>query len=181
MRDLNGFAVVRGLTDKDNRNPVVFRNPHTGLSKAVSPVDGVFRLLLPRGNYAVDQGATHTTLTALSGGTYTVDLRYNKAVDFKVTTKAEGPNHLVVRVSALGNGQHLFSIRADNLEFVEADKRIVDLTRGKAGEAVWHAKIKSRETPWVAVVIPDNEIDRRKEISGTNTGSAEIGSNSESR
>ena len=181
MRDLNGSAVVRGLTDKDNRNPIVFRNPLTGLTESVTPVDGAFRLLLPRGNYAVDQGTTHTTLTALSGGTYTVDLRDNKAVDFKVTTEAEGPNHLIVRVSALGNGEHVFSIRADNLEFTEADKRTVNLIQDKASDAVWHAQIKSRDTPWVAIVFPDNQIDRRKEVSGTNTKPAEIGSHSESR
>ena len=181
MRDLNGSAVVRGLTDKDNRNPVVFRNPHTGLTKTVTPVDGAFRLLLPRGDYAVDQGATHTTLTALSGGTYNVELRANKAVDFKVTTEADGPDRLVVRVSASGNGEHLFSIRADNLEFNEADRKTINLSPGKAGDAVWHARIKSPDTPWVAVVILDKEIDRRKEISGTNTRPAEIVSASESR
>jgi hypothetical protein len=180
MQDLNGSAVVSGLTDKDNHNPVEFRNPHTGLTKAVTPVDGIFRLLLARGNYAVKQGATHTTLTAVSGGSYRMDLRYNKAIDFKVTTEAEDHDHLTVRVSASGNGEHQFSIRAENLEFAEADKRTVDLSRGD-GEAVWHARIKSGDTPWVAVVIPDNEIDRRKEISGTNTGSAELRSNSESR
>jgi hypothetical protein len=91
---------------------------------------------------------------------------FPKAVDCKVTTEAEGPNRLIVRVSALGNGPHLFSIRTDNLEFAETDKRTVNLTQGKTDKLVWHAQIKSRDTPWVAVIIPDNEIDHGKEISG---------------
>ena len=167
MEDLNGSAVVRGVTDGDNRNPVAFRDTHTPLIKVVTPVNGAFRLLLPQGNYAINQGAIHMTLTVLSGGVYGMDLRYNKAVDFKVSTEAEGPDRLVVRVGALGSGQHMFSMRADNLEFAEADKQTIDLFPGKTGEVVWHAKITSKDTPWVAIVIPDNKIDSRKEASGT--------------
>jgi Glycosyl hydrolase family 9/Cellulase N-terminal ig-like domain len=165
MRDLNGSAVVLGTTDKDDR-PVVFHDLHTGLTRTIIPVDGAFRLLLPQGNYAVQQGAAHTTLTALSGGTYKVDLRHDKALDFNVTTATDRSDGLVLRVSAHGVGQHSFSIRADNLEFAETDSKTINLVQDKPGEVVWHAHITSRDTPWVAVVIPDDAIDRRKEITG---------------
>jgi Glycosyl hydrolase family 9 len=166
MRDLNGSAVVRGTTDKDHDRPVVFHDLHTGLTRTIIPLDGAFRLLLPQGNYAVQQGAAHTTLTALSGGTYKVDLRHDKALDFNVTTATDRPDSLVLRVSARGVGQHSFSIRAENLEFAETVSKTINLVQDKPGEVAWHAHVMSRDTPWVAVVIPDDAIDRRKEITG---------------
>ena len=169
MRDLNGSAVVRGVTDKDDRAPVVFHDPRTGLTKTANPVDGAFRVLLPQGNYTVQQGATRTTLTALSGGTYGVELRRDKTLDFKVSAETEGTDGLVVRVTGRGEGKHLFSIRADNLEIAGTDKRAVNLDPGRTGEVVWRARIVSHNTPWIAVIIPDDAIDRRREVSGTSS------------
>ena len=169
MRDLNGPAVVRGIVDKDRNDLVEFRDQRTGLTKTVQPEprDGTFRVLLPQGSYSVRQGETRTTLTALSGGTYDVDLRRGKALDFTVATEKTGSDELVLRVSAQGAGPHVFSIRADNLEFKEAAQKTVNLIPGKDNELEWHAHFSSPETPWVAVVIPDNALGNRREITGT--------------
>jgi len=166
MRDLSGSAVVRGITDRDNHAAVVFHDLRTGLTRTAIPADGAFRLLLPRGNYAVEQGATSTTLTVLSAGTYSVELRRDKALDFEVSAETEGTDDLVLRVRGRGEGKHLFSIRAENLEIAGTDKKTVNLAAGRTGEAVWHARIVSRDIPWVAVIIPDSAIDLRREVSG---------------
>ena len=169
MQDLNGPAVVRGIADKDNHAPVEFRDQRAGLTKTVSPDsrDGAFRALLPQGNYNVRQGATHTTLTVLSAGTYDLELRREKVLDFKVTAEIEASGDIVLRVSARGVGRHKFSIRADNLEIKDAEQKAVELSSEKAGEVVWHARVISPETPWVAVLIPDYAVSRRREITGS--------------
>ena len=169
MRDLNGAAVVRGITDTSNRAPIEFHDKATGVSKTVNPDphDGTFRLLLSRGRYDVQQGAVHTTLTALSGGTYSLEMRREKAIDFTITSQADGTGGLILRVSAQGVDQHAFSIRADNLELKEPTRQTLDLKPGVPGEAIWHARITSPETPWVAVVIPDDKLGDRKEATGT--------------
>jgi hypothetical protein len=166
MRDLNGSAVVRGTTDKDNHDSVVVRNAHTGFSKSVSPADGIFRILLPQGNYTVQQGTTRTELTAISGKTYELELRRDKLLDFTITTQAEGHGDVTLRVSTHGVGQHRLSIRADNLAFKEADQQDVNLSSQTSGEVVWHAHIVSADTPWVAVIVPDDKLDGRKEVTG---------------
>jgi hypothetical protein len=43
----------------------------------------------------------------------------------------------------------------------------VELKSEHSGEVLWHAHILSSDTPWVAVVIPDNTLSRRQEIAGT--------------
>ncbi len=173
MRDLDGSAVVRGVTDPDNHAPVVFHDPRTGLTRTAMPADGTFRLNLPQGNYAVQQGATRTTLTALSAGTYRVELRRDKALDFKISAETEGTDDVVLRVTGRGEGKHLFSIRADNLEIDGTDKKTVNVDPGKTGEAVWRARIVSRDIPWVAVIIPDDAIDLRREVSGVSNSESQ--------
>jgi hypothetical protein len=168
MRDLNGPAVVRGVIDKTDHQPIEFHNERTGFATTANPEhDGTFRVLLPQGNYSVRQGTARTTLTAISGGTYDVDLRREKAVDFAIATESDASGGIVLRVTARGFGSHTFSIRADNLELTEAPQQTVHLTSGKASDAVWHAHVRSAETPWVAVVIPDNVLGNRREVTGT--------------
>jgi hypothetical protein len=168
MRDLNGPAVVRGVVDPTNHQPIEFRNQQTGFAESANPEhDGTFRVLLPQGNYTVRQGAARTTLTVISAGTYDVDLRREKAVDFAVATESDASDDIVLRVTARGIGSHTFSIRADNLDLTEAPQQTVDLTSEKAGDTVWHAHIRAAETPWVAVVIADNALGNRREVTGT--------------
>jgi hypothetical protein len=168
MRDLNGPAVVRGIAEKNSQEPVEFRDSHTGLTKTVKPdpQDGTFRVLLPAGSYIARQGTTRTTLTALSGGSYNVELRRDKALDFTVTFEAKDSNDIVLRVSAHGAGRHTFSIRADNLELHDPEQKTLELQSGTAGDVVWNAHITSAQTPWVAVVIPDDALSHRREITG---------------
>jgi hypothetical protein len=115
----------------------------------------------------VQQGAARTTLTAISGGTYDIDLRRDKAVDYSVVTETEPSGDIVLRIAAHGVGQHVFSIRADNLELKEAPQQTADPGSGTASEIVWHAHITSPETPWVAVVIVDHTLANRQEVTGT--------------
>ena len=171
MQDLNGPAVVHGIVDKNNHEAVEFRDQHTGFTKIAvrDPFDGTFRVLLPQGNYAVRQGATRTRLTALSGGSYNIELRRDKVFDFKVTTEARSSGDVAIRVSARGAGRHLFSLRSDNLVVQDEEHQTVELKPEHSREVIWHAHIASAETPWVAVVIPDDRLSDRMEVTGTTT------------
>ena len=167
MRDLSGPAVVSGVIDKTNRQPIEFHDEHTGLTKMVYPDRGAFRVLLPQGRYSVRQGPARITLSAISGGTYAIDLRRDKAVDYTVATETEPSGDIILRITAHGIGLHTFSIRADNLDLTEGPQQSANLIPGKAGEIVWHAHIASTETPWVVVVIADHTLADRQEVTGT--------------
>jgi hypothetical protein len=167
MRDLNGPAVVRGVAGRDSHQPIEFRDEHTGFTKSVAPGDGAFRVVLPQGQYTVQQGTARTTLTSLSGGSYDIDLRRDKAVDYTVTTETEASGDVVLRVTARGAGQHTFSLRTDNLDLKEAPQQAAMLTSEKASSVAWHAHVLLGNTPWVAVVIADNALANRREVTGT--------------
>ena len=171
----SGPAVVRGIADARG-GTIEFRDEKTDAVKTAQPDahSGAFRLLLPRGRYAIRQGATHSSLTVLSAGNYNVELRHDRAFDFTVISETAADGAVTVRLSAHGAGQHRFSIRADNLDLSDADAQTLDLNSektnegsGKKADAVWHAHVVSAATPWVAVVIPDDVMEKRQEVTGT--------------
>jgi hypothetical protein len=167
MDDLSIPATVRGLIDPANREPVEFREEQSGqLISVASPAESEFSIRLPEGRYVVQHGSDHTSFTVLPGTAYSLDLRANKVLDFKVSFDATEHNEIVIRTLANGAGDHTFSIRSDNLVLSGATTQNVHLAGGTQKEIVWHAHIVSTETPWVALVIPDGELNKRAEVTG---------------
>jgi hypothetical protein len=167
MDDLSVPATVRGLVDPENREPIEFREERSGqLISVPSPAGGEFSTRLPEGRYAIQHGSQHTSLTVLPGNAYSLDLRASQVLDFKVSFDATKPNEVVIRTLATGAGDHTFSIRSDNLVLSGATTQNVHLSAGTRKEIIWRAQVVSPETPWVALVIPDDERSKRAEVTG---------------
>jgi hypothetical protein len=170
MQDLHGEAAVEGDADASSPEPIEFRDQRTGRVTQVSadPASGKFRAQLPQGAYNVRQGAAHTTLTALSGGIYHVELRPSLAFDFKVSVEATRPNELTLRIHAEGAGTHKFEVKTHNLNLHEQSTQTIELRPGHDAELVSHADILNSGTPWVIVVIPDGSLSAHREVTGIN-------------
>src|ERR1022692_2775035 len=166
MEDISVPATVRGTANPASHEPVEFREQQSGqvTTAPSNSRDGEFNIHLPEGHYAVRQGSVHTSVTVLPGGFYDVDLRPDRVLDFKVISEDLGHNEVVLRVSAEGAGRHTFTLRSDNLTLKEPGKREIELSSGGVREAVWHAHEISPKTPWVAVVIPDGTLSKRREV-----------------
>ena len=174
MQDFSVPAVVRGVARTETRAPIEFREQKTGQKTSLAPAarDGAFETTLPEGRYDVSQGSVHAAITVLAGESYRIDLRPDHAFDFAVTQQQSGNTEITIRISAHGAGRHSFAIRTDNLTLVEASKQEIDLDATGSGELVWHARITSPDTPWVAVIIPDGVMNERRELTGAATHSA---------
>ena len=167
MDDLSIPATVRGLIDPANREPIEFREEQSGrLISVPGPAGSEFSARLPEGRYVVQHGSDRTSLAVLPGTTYSLDLRANQVLDFKVSFDATEHNEIVIRTLANGAGDHTFSIRSDNLVLSGAMTQNVHLTGGTRKEIIWHAHVVSTETPWVALVVPDGELSKRAEVTG---------------
>ena len=169
MEDISVPVTVRGTANPASHDPVEFREQKSGqlTMTAPSPRDGEFSLHLPEGRYTVRQGSAHTSITVLAGGSYYVDLRPDRVLDFKVTSQQLGHNEVILRVSAEGAGRHTFTIRTENLTLKGAGQQEINLSSGSVRETVWYANVVSTKTPWVAVVIPDGTLSERREIAGS--------------
>jgi hypothetical protein len=156
------------MANPANHDPIEFREQKTGqiTSTPLSSRDGGFTTRVPEGRYDVRQGSVHRSVTVLPGGSYDVDLRPDRVLDFNVTAQHVGNSDITLRVSAEGAGHHTFTVRSDNLTLRETGQQEINLTSAVAHEIVWHAHIVSPKTPWVALIIPDGTLDARREITG---------------
>ena len=168
MQDISVPAIVRGTADPASHEAVEFRERKTGQVKTITanPMDGEFSIHIPEGQYTVRQGSAHASITVLPGELYGVDLRRDHVLDFKVTFQAGGEGGLLLRTSAEGAGRHTFTIRSENLALTESVTQELDLGSGRVREVVWHARVISPSTPWIAVLIPDGTLSERREVTG---------------
>jgi hypothetical protein len=167
MRDLSGPAVIRGVADPESAGAVEFLNEQTHAVVAAPIVaDGSFRAAIPQGHYQMTLGAARTSLTALAGGVYDVDLRREHAAAFVASSAPDGPGAVVLRAVVQGAGKHVLAMRTDNLTVSDPVTVPVDL--GTQGRQVitWHARIVDASTPWMAVVLKDGVLSGHAELSG---------------
>jgi hypothetical protein len=163
MRDLAGPALVEGQAD----SPVEFVKSGSGKNGAIqsNPTNGQFRVMLPEGKYTVRCQQEQQTRIFLPAGTYRLDLRAGQAMDFEISALSLGDGEVRIRLSAHGEGTHRFNIRTDNLAIRDGPKELV-LKRESVGTVDWFGRITSPDTPWVAVVIADEDPTIRKELLG---------------
>jgi Glycosyl hydrolase family 9/Cellulase N-terminal ig-like domain len=169
MQDLSVPATVRGMTDPANHEAIEFREERSGqLTHVAASSDGEFSVRLPEGHYDVHHGAAQTSVTVLPGGVFSLDLRPEHFVDFKITSQPAPKNDVIVRVEINGAGDHSFSIRSDNLAVSDPAAQSVHLSTGNKKDVEWRARVVSPEMPWVAVIVPDGEMNKRTEVTGAN-------------
>jgi hypothetical protein len=163
MPDLSGPALVEGQAD----STVKFSETAHGQSIEVKPdpASGRFRVMLPQGEYAVQCDAGKETQTFLPGETYDLNLRSGHVLDFAVSRKSSPNGDVLIDVDARGTGAHRFVVRFDNLKLNGAQKEITLQSR-VSGRLEWRAQVDSPNTPWVAVIVPDDDVARRKEVRG---------------
>jgi hypothetical protein len=168
MQDLHGSAVAEGDADGSSREPIEFRDLRTGRVTQVTadPANGKFRTQLPQGRYNVQQGATHTTITALSGGIYHVDLRPSRVFDFDVATETTHDGEVTLRIHAEGAGVHTLEVKTYNLGMQEPGTQTIELRPGHDAEVVRQGRVPASGTPWVIVVIPDGSLNEHREVTG---------------
>jgi hypothetical protein len=168
MRDLSGPAVVEGVVDPGISEPVQFVDRKTGKSTSATldSTKGTFRAAIPQGQYTVQAGAAHSSLTALSAGNYQLDLRLDKAVAFTVESREAKSNEILLQVSAEGAGVHTFTAKVDNLEIIGPSTVQVDLGQHTTRQISWQARVIDTTSPWVAVLLPDGSISQHQELTG---------------
>jgi hypothetical protein len=163
MRDLAGPALVEGRADTAVEFVPADSKRKTLLT--VHPVNGRFRATLPEGRYTVKCHGEEQTQVCLPAGVYHLDLRPGRAVDFEISTIWHKNYDVRIRLSARGQNRHHFSVRSDNLDVSDTEKEL-SLKPGSVGTLEWTGRINSLESPWVVVVIADENQKQRKELMG---------------
>jgi len=167
MRDLSGPAILSGVVDRGSTGAVTLLNTDTqaNLSAPIA-ADGSFRAAISQGRYLATYGDARTSFVALAGGVESINLRRGQAVTFAASSESAGPESVILRATVDGAGRHTLSVRADNLDLSDTESVSVDLGNHGSQTVTWHARIRDKSTPWVAVVLRDGSIDGHAELSG---------------
>jgi len=167
MHDLAGSALVEGRVRPGAVDAVTLEDRLTGQVYSVEADSsaGSFRAFLPEGHYRVRWNGMESATTLLPGGRYSMDFRPGQSLSFTLSSETIGQDRVELHVTASGRGRQRFAIRTHNLS-MELPVRELDLQSGHPARATWECRIQTPSAPWVAVVIPNDDLSQRKEIYG---------------
>ena len=84
-------------------------------------------------------------------------------VDLALSSSVAPNGEVAIRLTARGEGRHAFALRAENLA-VRDPARTVTLRAGRPATIEWRGRPAAAEAPWFAVVVPDGDVARRREV-----------------
>ena len=163
MSELAGPALVEGFAYSD----IEFKETKSGQIISVSPAlnTNKFRTFLPQGSYQIQSGDVEIRRTFLQGASYQLDMHKENRLDFDVTHTTSNNGSVTIELKALGTGIHDFTIRTNNLNLKNI-KQQVNLIKETSATLKWRGNISSKDMPWVAVVVPDDDLSQRLEVKG---------------
>ncbi|MCX7048020.1 MAG: glycoside hydrolase family 9 protein [Candidatus Sumerlaeota bacterium] len=162
-------AFVQGELKSAVTDAIEFYDQSTSSCRKVkADRSGKFQTQLPAGQYAIRLGAASWSLAVVSGGSYHLALNPEQSVDFAVSVQSHDSEKKRVRVQAVatGKGRHDFSIRVFNGMAAEI-KKTVTLKSNQKSEITWEIAVTNPKAPWIAVVVPDDDLTWKQELTGT--------------
>ena len=105
------------------------------------------------------------TQTFLPGSFYHLECRPNLLLNYEVSKEITASGDITIKLKVRGKGTHHFNIRTDNLS-VSSPEKSVSLKAGEITNFEWFGRITMKETPWVAVIVPDGNLSAKKEVRG---------------
>ncbi len=132
---------------------------------------GNFRACLPAGEYELTCGNARRSIAVVSGGNYTVLLEPEDYIDIRANGKetASDGNTVHLEITADGDGVHTLSVHLFNA-VTRVPEQTIDLNGSGKVSIPWDITIQDAESPWVAVIIPDGDTNRKLELTGTAEG-----------
>jgi hypothetical protein len=164
IRNVSGQAMVEGLAETE----IEFTDRSTGKVIRVKPglSDDRFKVMLPQGYYTIRSAGVELDKTFLPASDYQLDLRPGEVLDFEIVQNTSDKGEVSIELTAHGSGRHNFAIRSDNISF-NLQEQEVNLKPGITATLKWRGRIFTKETPWIAVVVPDGDLSLRKEVMGS--------------
>ena len=164
MHDLEGPAIVKG----SSKDVIEFTNTLSGRQTFIKPdASGFFSAVLPEGEYVLRSNAREQKRTLLPSGIYQINTGSGELYDFDILKSKTKDRVVTITAKVQGDGFHTFSLRSNNLEVKDPVRKV----NFKSGDYVvtlkWEGKINEPAEPWVIVVIPDIDLMRKKELSGS--------------
>jgi len=162
-------AFVHGELKSTGTDAIAFCDQSTLSCRNVkADRSGRFQVPLPAGQYVIRVGAASWNLTVVSGGDYHLALNPEQRVDFTVCVISHDSEkkRVQIQAAATGKGRHDLSVRVFNGAAAEF-KKTVTLKTNQKSEITWDITVVNPKTPWIVVIVPDGDLTRKQELTGT--------------
>ncbi|MDR3690340.1 MAG: glycoside hydrolase family 9 protein [Fimbriimonas sp.] len=163
MKDLSGPGRISGEAKPGQR--ITFKQLETGkTTRVTSSREGAYNATLTAGAYEIAAGKERRTVTVLPGAPVWSDVRSGHGFDLRLTEATSPTGEITIEAKVQGTGRHTIAIRSQNATFPHPNQEFV--LDGKSTTILWHGHVDVLNGPWVAVAIPDGNIDQRREVTG---------------
>lgn len=126
---------------------------------------GRFTRTLPPGEYTISSGKMVSRLSLLAGGRYELP-NLHQPIEIALTAGVPQNDEVPIEARLIGSGSHKIVLRAFN-GTAPTSSWTVTLTPDRQQTITWKLKLEAADKPWVIVLIPDNNMTARRELSGT--------------
>ncbi|MBK9389309.1 MAG: glycoside hydrolase family 9 protein [Bacteroidetes bacterium] len=89
-----------------------------------------------------------------------------KSFSISASEKTTPKGDITITAVLKGTGSHTINIRTSNVSLKNSFKKVT-LEPGKEVVLKWQAKTIHNDEPWVALIVPDNDLNKKTEVSGT--------------
>ncbi len=163
MHDLDGPAMINGKA----QDMVEFNNLTSGRQTFVKPdPSGFISASLPEGEYLVKSMGSEQKRTLLPAGNYQFNLLPENAFEFEVSKYSSDHGDVTIMAKVNGRGSHTLTLRTDNLLVKKPTLTVILKPGGDGITLKWKCKINKTDEPWVVVIVPDNDLMHKMELTG---------------
>lgn len=130
--------------------------------------DGSFSMILQPGEYKLQYGEGWKEMNLIKGGSYSVTCDPAKYIHIKAYQESgSSDNRITITAKIKGMGSHIIRLLCLNGS-VNEQVKTVELEVNTEKTVSWDINVTDPDKPWVAVIVPDNDINEKTELTGTN-------------
>ncbi len=125
---------------------------------------GEFAAQLPTGDYEIRASSSSWRMAMVSGGNYNLSLDAEEPIVLEVKQVGQDRegNRIGLQATVAGEGGHDIQLRCFNGQ-ADRERVRVELAKGKPETLQWEVTIDETQSPWVAVIVPDNRLEWKRE------------------
>jgi hypothetical protein len=127
---------------------------------------GAFDTTLSAGHYHLQSAGVQWSRTFVAGRHYHLSLDARHCIELSVASAAQKNATVRFELTVRGAGQHELRLLLFNCETSGELQRQISLPDGADVRLSWELRIKDQQLPWIAVVVPDNNLDLKAEAFG---------------
>jgi len=160
--------LLKGRIESRSRNNITILNKRTQMTEIIQPNnDGSFSTIVKPGEYCIKTGDISRDIVLLNGCNYTLNLNTEHyfTSELSVDSNSNEKNIVGIKLELKGKGKHKYKVLLNNCTSSVTEQSI-ELISNNSNVIEWKISVTNPSKPWIAVVIPNDDINQKIEVTG---------------